>query len=146
LDSARWLRFGTDGQVEDALSCSSLRQLTAGGAAVLPGFYGADAHGRIRTFTRGGSDVTGALAAAWLQADLYENWTDVPGIFSADPNREADAAPIACMTYGQLREMTQKGLQVFHADGVDPVRRAGIPLRICSTWEPQRQGTLVLPG
>ena len=143
LDSARWLRFGTDGTVDEAISCSTLRQLTGGQPVVLPGFYGADVHGQICTFSRGGSDVTGSLAAAWLQADLYENWTDVPGVFSADPMVCPQAEPLPRMTYAQLWERAKNGLQVFHADAVAPVWRAGIPLRICSTRAPQLPGTWV---
>ena len=142
LDSARWLRFTADGQVDAVRSYGLLRQF-AGVEFVTPGFYGAMPDGSIRTLTRGGSDVTGALAAAALEAELYENWTDVPGIFRADPALAPAAEPVDRMTYGELADMSAVGTQVLHEGAVRPVREAGIPLRVCSSFAPNLPGTWI---
>lgn len=142
-DAALWLRFGHDGQVDHAASRKALREQIGDRPAVLPGFYGQDADGRIKAFSRGGSDVTGALAAAFLDADLYENWTDVPGVLSADPGITALAKPVPSLCYEQLQFLTGAGMQVLHPDAVEPVARQGIPLRICSTRQPELPGTRI---
>ena len=108
-----------------------------------PGFYGALPDGQIHTLPRGGSDVTGALAAAALHADLYENWTDVPGVLAADPALVQRPAQVEQLRYEELQTLSRIGMQVLHEDAVAPVQRAQIPLRICSTLEPETPGTLV---
>lgn len=143
VDAADWLRFNYDGQVDYAASRAALRRLAAGRPIVTPGFYGSLPDGSIRTFSRGGSDVTGALAAAMLDADLYENWTDVPGVLEADPGLIPEAAPLEKISYGQLQQLSEAGMQVLHEDAVAPVRRAGIALNIRSTLEPGKPGTLI---
>ena len=100
--------------------------------------------GRIRTFSRGGSDITGALAAAALDADVYENWTDVSGILMADPRIVDDPAPIRHLTYGELRELSYIGAQVLHEGTIFPVREKNIPLNIRNTNEPEHPGTTIL--
>ena len=112
-------------------------------ARVTPGFYGALPDGQIHTLPRGGSDVTGALAAAALHADLYENWTDVPGVLAADPALVQRPAQVEQLRYEELQTLSRIGMQVLHEDAVAPVQRAQIPLRICSTLEPETPGTLV---
>ena len=116
------------------------------GRFVLPGFYGADAKGRIVTFPRNGSDITGALAAAAVSASLYENWTDVPGVMTADPFIVPEARVIPRISYRQMRMLTRAGAQVLHPGCLDPVCMAGIPTRLCGTDRPNQFGTLITDG
>ena len=101
--------------------------------AVIPGFYGAMPDGSIRTFSRGGSDITGALVAKALKADVYENWTDVSGFLMADPRIVKNPLPIKVITYKELRELSYMGASVLHEDAVFPVRQANIPINIKNT-------------
>ena len=110
---------------------------------IVPGFYGAEPSGRIRTFPRNGSDITGALAAAGMGASLYENWTDVPGLMTADPAIVPDARLIRQVSYRQMRALARAGAQVLHPACLDPVAMAGIPTRLRSTREPENYGTLI---
>lgn len=144
IDSARWLRFDAAGQVDTVRSYGLLRSLVRG-PFVTPGFYGAAPDGAVRTFPRGGSDITGALAAAALEADLYENWTDVPGVLTADPRLVPGARPVPWLTYAELAELTAVGTQVLHEGAVRPVRLAEIPLNIRCTFRPEAPGTMILP-
>lgn len=145
IDAAEWLHFDAAGRVQREASYAALRSLADGRKIVTPGFYGAAPDGSIRTLPRGGSDVTGALCAAALGADVYENWTDVPGVLAADPAIVPDSAPVAQLSYDALAALSHIGLQVLHEDAVAPVRQARIVLRICSTHEPELPGTLVRP-
>ena len=111
---------------------------------VIPGFYGVMPDGHIRTFSRGGSDITGALAAAALGADVYENWTDVSGILMADPRIVDDPEPIRRVTYSELRELSYIGAQVLHEGTIFPVREKNIPLNIRNTNAPDHPGTMIL--
>ena len=112
--------------------------------AVIPGFYGSDENGEIVTFSRGGSDVTGALVAASINANLYENWTDVSGFLMADPRIVSNPKKIKTITYGELRELSYMGASVLHEDAVFPVRTSGIPINIRNTNEPDDEGTLIV--
>ena len=112
--------------------------------AVIPGFYGVMPDGHIKTFSRGGSDITGALAAAALGADVYENWTDVSGILMADPRIVDDPEPIRRVTYSELRELSYIGAQVLHEGTIFPVREKNIPLNIRNTNAPDHPGTMIL--
>jgi len=112
--------------------------------AVIPGFYGSDENGKIVTFSRGGSDVTGALVAASINANLYENWTDVSGFLMADPRIVNNPKKIKTITYGELRELSYMGASVLHEDAVFPVRTSGIPINIRNTNEPEDEGTLIV--
>ena len=112
--------------------------------AVLPGFYGADEHGEIRTFSRGGSDITGSLVARAVKADLYENWTDVSGLLMADPRIVPNPRAIEVVTYRELRELSYMGASVLHEDAIYPVRRAKIPINIRNTNLPQDAGTMIV--
>ena len=112
--------------------------------AVIPGFYGSDENGEIVTFSRGGSDVTGALVAASINANLYENWTDVSGFLMADPRIVSNPKKIKTITYGELRELSYMGASVLHEDAVFPVRTSGIPINIRNTNEPEDEGTLIV--
>lgn len=116
-----------------------------GKAYVVPGFYGVDEHDRIKTFSRGGSDITGALLAAALNAALYENWTDVSGFMMADPRIVKNSLPIETITYRELRELSYMGAPVLHEAAVFPVKAKGIPIRILNTNRPQDTGTLIIP-
>ena len=113
--------------------------------AVIPGFYGSNEHGDIVTFSRGGSDITGALVAASINAKLYENWTDVSGFLMADPRIVNNPKKIKTITYGELRELSYMGASVLHEEAVFPVRTSGIPINIRNTNEPENEGTLTGP-
>jgi len=143
LDSARWLRFDYAGRVQQRESYELLRSLAGNRRIVTPGFYGSMPSGELHTFPRGGSDVTGSLAAAALQADVCENWTDVPGILAADPRVMENADAIPELTYYELKILSSVGMQVLHDDAVAPVREGKIPLRIKSTLEPGAPGTVI---
>ena len=143
IDAAQWLRFNLDGSVNRETSYPALRALAEGKCIVIPGFYGAMPDGSVRTFTRGGSDITGALAAAALDADVYENWTDVSGILMADPRIVENPQPIGQVTYAELRELSYAGAQVLHEGTVSPVREKNIPLNIRNTNDPTHPGTMI---
>ena len=144
IDAADWIRFNYDGSVDQPASYEALQNLVLKGAgAVIPGFYGKMPDGHIRTFSRGGSDITGALAAAALDADVYENWTDVSGILMADPRLVDDPQAIPEVTYDELRELSYSGAQVLHEDAIFPVREKNIPLNIRNTNAPKDPGTMI---
>ena len=144
VDAADWVKFNMDGTVNEKDSYEALRsQVILGYGAVIPGFYGAMPDGTIHTFSRGGSDITGALAAAALDADVYENWTDVSGILMADPRIVDDPQAIPEVTYDELRELSYSGAQVLHEDSIFPVREKNIPVNIRNTNDPQAPGTMI---
>ena len=143
LDAAEWVKFRFDGTVDTDATYEALRRAAGDRSVVIPGFYGVMPDGRIRTFSRGGSDITGALAAAALDADVYENWTDVSGILMADPRIVDDPAPIRHLTYGELRELSYIGAQVLHEGTIFPVREKNIPLNIRNTNQPDHPGTMI---
>ena len=119
VDAADWVKFNFDGSVNQEESYKALRgRVTPGMGAVIPGFYGAMPDGAIHTFSRGGSDITGSLAAAALDAEVYENWTDVSGILMADPRIVDDPQAIPEVTYDELRELSYSGAQVLHEDSI----------------------------
>ena len=144
LDSSLWLKFRLDGTVDQAQSYESLRRAASGRRVVIPGFYGVMPDGSIHTFSRGGSDITGALAAAALDADVYEDWTDVSGFLMADPKIVKDPRPIERITYAELRELSYIGAQVLHEGTIFPVREKNIPLNIRNTNAPDHPGTMIL--
>lgn len=112
--------------------------------AVIPGFYGCGPDGFVKTFSRGGSDVTGSLVAKAICADMYENWTDVSGFLVADPRIINNPEIIDTITYRELRELSYMGASVLHEDAIFPVRKAGIPINIRNTNEPDAKGTLIV--
>ena len=144
VDAADWVHFRFDGTVDQESSYEALRNQVDGIGVVIPGFYGQLPDGKIKTFTRGGSDITGALAAAALDADVYENWTDVDGMLVTDPHIVPQAAPLHAITYRELRELAYRGATVLHEDSVLPVRRSGIPIHICNTFHPQAPGSWIV--
>ncbi len=111
---------------------------------VVPGFYGRDAEGQVRTFSRGGSDVSGAIAARAAAAELYENWTDVSGLLMADPRIVEHPRPMAEVTYAEIRELSYMGASVLHDEAMAPVREAGIPVCIRNTNAPDHPGTRIV--
>lgn len=111
---------------------------------VIPGFYGADASGKVKTFSRGGSDITGAIAARAAGAELYENWTDVSGLLMADPRIVKDPHPLDLVSYREIRELSYMGASVFHDEAIAPVREAGIPINIRNTNKPDDPGTMIV--
>ena len=145
VDATEWLAFRYDGTVDYEKTYAQLREIAEiHPKMVLPGFYGALPNGTVHTFSRGGSDVTGALAAAALSAECYENWTDVSGILMADPKIVENPKTIERITFSELRELSYMGAEVLHEETVFPVRQANIPLYIKNTKVPEAQGTLVM--
>ena len=112
--------------------------------AVIPGFYGAYEDGRVKTFSRGGSDITGSIVARAVRADVYENWTDVSGFLVADPRIIENPPVIETITYKELRELSYMGAAVLHEDAIFPVRREGIPINIRNTNAPEEEGTWIV--
>ncbi len=145
IDAAEVIRFDDEGGFEAETTNRILSErLAKCERAVIPGFYGADAQGKIRTFSRGGSDVTGSIVARAVHAGMYENWTDVSGCLVADPRIIKDAQPIKLITYRELRELSYMGATVLHEDAIFPVRQAGIPINIRNTNDPDDPGTLIV--
>ena len=144
VDAADIIRFAP-GRRLDPISYDLVRaRLSDSGRYVIPGFYGADEGGRVHTFSRGGSDVSGAITAAALQAKVYENWTDVSGLLMADPRIVPGALVIPEITYRELRELSYMGATVLHEEAVFPVRSRNIPINIRNTNRPQDPGTMIV--
>lgn len=144
VDAADWLAFDYKGEVDFEKSEKNLSEIfEVYGKIVTPGFYGAMPNGEIKVFSRGGSDITGAIAAASLNASVYENWTDVNGIMMVDPRIVKNPKTIARITYDELRELSYMGAAVLHEDTVFPVRLKDIPVNIRNTNEPDNPGTLI---
>ena len=145
VDEKDVIVFNVDGSLDTYATHEALSdKLSKVSNAVIPGFYGADKDGNIVTFSRGGSDVTGALVAESINADLYENWTDVSGFLMADPRIIDNPKPISTITYSELRELSYMGASVLHEDSIFPVRKAGIPINIKNTNRPQDKGTFIV--
>ena len=144
IDAADWVKFNMDGTVNQEESYAALQErVTPGHGAVIPGFYGTMPDGSIHTFSRGGSDITGSLAAAALDAEVYENWTDVSGILMADPRIVEAPQAIPEVTYDELRGLSYSGAQVLHEDSIFPVREKNIPVNIRNTNDPDAPGTII---
>ena len=145
VDAKEVMVFTEDGSLNSEKTYEALKNRLANvERAVVPGFYGANESGEIVTFSRGGSDVTGALVAASLNADLYENWTDVSGFLMADPRIVENPKAISHITYRELRELAYMGASVLHEDAIFPVREAGIPINIKNTNKPEDMGTFIV--
>ena len=144
VDAAEGIVFHEDGTVSNSRTQEKLSALLADGeSAVIPGFYGAKENGEVCTFSRGGSDITGALVARAVHADVYENWTDVSGFLMADPRIIDGPAEISSITYKELRELSHMGASVLHEDAMFPVHQAGIPTNIRNTNKPYHPGTMI---
>ncbi|MEM9916185.1 MAG: aspartate kinase, partial [Planctomycetota bacterium] len=138
VDAADVIFFNDAGRLDEARTYATLAErLAAAGRAVVPGFYGSTPDGHVKTFSRGGSDVTGAIVARAVQASVYENWTDVSGLLITDPRVVDGPYTIEAMTYRELRELSYMGASVLHPEAVFPVRQAGIPVNIRNTNEPE---------
>lgn len=145
LDAAEVLFFDEKGHFLSEKTNEVLgEKLETMKTAVVPGFYGSLPDGRIKTFSRGGSDITGAIVARAVKADIYENWTDVSGFLVADPRIIYDPKPIDVITYKELRELSYMGASVLHEDSIFPVRIAGIPINIKNTNAPLDEGSWIV--
>ncbi|MCI9070565.1 aspartate kinase [Clostridium sp.] len=145
IDAKDVIKFNKFGSLNINETYSLLKdKLSQHKCAVIPGFYGSDENGEIVTFSRGGSDITGALVAASINAKLYENWTDVSGFLMADPRIVNNPKKIKTITYGELRELSYMGASVLHEEAVFPVKNSGIPINIRNTNEPENEGTLIV--
>ena len=145
IDAAEVIRFTDEGEFDSEYTNQILGQRLNGvERAVIPGFYGAYADGRIKTFSRGGSDITGSIVARAVKADVYENWTDVSGFLVADPRIIENPEGIETITYRELRELSYMGASVLHEDAIFPVRREGIPINIRNTNQPSDEGTWIV--
>ena len=143
VDAADYIVINPDGTVNPISYERLATRLSTGSKYVIPGFYGASPEGVIKTFSRGGSDISGAIAARAVGAELYENWTDVSGMYSADPRVVENARVIPELTYVQVRELSDVGASVFHEEAIAPVIPVKIPINIKNTNRPQDPGTLI---
>ncbi len=145
VDPAEAVRFKPDGNL-DPISYDLLNaRLQGEGTYIIPGFYGSDSEGDIKTFSRGGSDITGAVVARAVDAEIYENWTDVSGFLTADPRVVPDAKTVREITYREIRELSYMGATVIHDEAMFPVREAEIPIHVRNTNKPEDPGTRILP-
>ena len=144
VDAADVIVFHHDGTVDIERTASRLKEIVVReGAFVLPGFYGATVDGSIKLFKRGGGDITGAIVARCINADLYENWTDVSGFLSADPRVVEDPRSIRRITFDEMRELSYMGASVLQEEAIFPVREVGIPIVIKNTNRPEDRGTII---
>ena len=147
VDAKDIIFFDKNGRFDEARSYPLIEKtLSASGCAVVPGFYGTGADGKIKTFSRGGSDISGSIVARAMNADIYENWTDVSGFLACDPRIVDKPEKIETISFKELRELSYMGANVLHADSIFPVRKGDIPIRIKNTFRPQDSGTLILPS
>jgi len=144
-DAAELISFHADGTYDDETTQKWTQKLAETQNVVVPGFYGRKRDGSIKTFSRGGSDITGAIVARAVQSDVYENWTDVSGFLMADPRIVENPKVISVVTYSELRELSYMGATVLHEDSIFPVRRAQIPINVRNTNRPEDEGTMVIP-
>ncbi|MBI1321509.1 MAG: aspartate kinase [Candidatus Hydrogenedens sp.] len=144
VDPAECIFFDDEGRLSETTYETLGARLQGPGRFVIPGFFGSDPEGNIRTFSRGGSDITGAIVARAADADLYENWTDVSGFLMADPRIVDDPRNIAEITYKELRELSYMGATVLHDEAIHPVRQVKIPINIRNTWAPEHPGTRIV--
>lgn len=144
VDPAQCILFEDDGDLDPQTYDLLGDKLKGPGLFVVPGFYGSLPNGRIKTFSRGGSDVTGSVVARASKSSLYENWTDVSGFLVADPRIVPDARGIGEVTYRELRELSYMGANVLHDEAIFPVREPGIPINIRNTKKPEHPGTMIV--
>ncbi|MBR2870707.1 MAG: aspartate kinase [Clostridia bacterium] len=147
VDAADLVRFDSRGNLSLDYTDDKVRQKLDGvEKAVIPGFYGKDYEGNIKTFSRGGSDITGSIIARGVQADLYENWTDVSGFLVCDPRIVPEAKVIKQVTYKELRELAYMGASVLHPEAIFPVMKNKIMINIKNTFKPSEPGTMIVPN
>ena len=143
LDAARFIRFA-GGELDLAATMEQAKTINDGGRYVIPGFYGVDEKGYVKTFSRGGSDITGSVVARVFGCELYENWTDVDGIYVADPRVISRAKKVEQVSYRELREMSYMGASVLHSETLLPLLDAPIPIHLKKTFEPEKAGTQIV--
>lgn len=147
IDAKDMVRFDSEGKLNDDYTDDKVKtRLKNIERAVIPGFYGKDYEGEIKTFSRGGSDITGSIIARGVKADLYENWTDVSGFLVCDPRIVPDAKAIKQITYKELRELSYMGAEVLHSEAIFPVMKGKIPINIKNTFSPDDEGTMIVPN
>ena len=143
-DAADYVRFHHDGTLDMERSCERIHDLVVReGCFVLPGFYGATSEGDVKLFSRGGGDISGSIVARALNADLYENWTDVSGFLTADPRIVPRPRAIRRITFDEMHELSYMGASVLHEEAIFPVREANIPIAILNTNHPEERGTII---
>ena len=147
IDAEEIIRFDSHGKLNDDYTDDKVsNRLSTVEKAVIPGFYGKDFQGNIKTFSRGGSDITGSIIARGVKADLYENWTDVSGFLVCDPRIVPEAKTIKEITYKELRELSYMGASVLHSEAIFPVMKRRIPINIKNTFKPDDVGTMIVPN
>ena len=143
VDAERLFYFDYYGRIDEKKTDEAIAALSVGKGVVVPGFYGVYPNGKVKLFSRGGSDITGSLLARGLNASLYENWTDVSGIMMTDPRIIEDPKRIEQITYEELHELSYMGAKVLHEETVFPIKEMNIPIRILNTMRPEDEGTLI---
>ncbi len=144
IDATEFVRFDSEGVLDPVTFEIGAKLLAKYSRAVVPGFYGLGADGKVKTFSRGGGDISGAIVARCVSATLYENWTDVSGFYACDPRIVQSPKWIPELTYQELRELSYMGANVLHSESIFPVRAADIPIRICNTFRPEDAGTYIV--
>ncbi len=144
VDATEFIRFDEEGILDVATFELGAKVLAAYPRAVIPGFYGLGVNGKVKTFSRGGGDISGSIVARSVTAALYENWTDVSGFYACDPRIVNSPKWIPELTYQELRELSYMGANVLHSESIFPVRAADIPIRICNTFRPEEAGTYIV--
>ncbi len=144
IDATEFVRFNEEGTLDTATFALGEELLAKYARAVIPGFYGLGADGKVKTFSRGGGDISGSIVARCVRASLYENWTDVSGFYACDPRIVQSPKWIPELTYQELRELSYMGANVLHSESIFPVRAADIPIRICNTFRPDDAGTYIV--
>lgn len=144
VDATEFVRFDKEGVLSEETFTLGAKVLSKYPRAVIPGFYGLGADGKVKTFSRGGGDISGSIVARSVMASLYENWTDVSGFYACDPRIVNSPKWISELSYQELRELSYMGANVLHSESIFPVRSAGIPIRICNTFRPEDAGTYIV--
>lgn len=145
VDAEEIIKFNEKGELLLNYSLDAVKaKLSKLDYAVIPGFYGSDTNGKVHTFSRGGSDITGAIVARAMKADVYENWTDVDGFLTADPRIVDNPTTITCLSYKELRELSYMGAEVMHPESIFPVHSVGLPINIKNTFNPSHPGTMIV--
>lgn len=145
IDARDAVKFNEEGRLDPCTYELLAGALKGKKRALVAGFYGADTQGKVKTFSRGGSDISGAIVARAAGADLYENWTDVSGFLACDPRIVDNPARISALSYQELRELSYMGANVLHSESIFPVKDADIPIRIKNTFRPEDEGTEIVP-
>ena len=144
VDATEFVQFKQDGTLDEKTFENAAKVLSQYERAVVPGFYGLGYDGKVKTFSRGGGDISGSIVARGVMAELYENWTDVSGFYACDPRIVHAPKAMKEISYQELRELSYMGANVLHSEAIFPVRSAGIPIRICNTFRPQDAGTYIV--